>query len=124
MVPKVAGSNPVIHPFPLMGLTMAKPIYRPWFDAATDSPLLTEYARKLDSFNGVLADRKVELAELEDQEKRVVDLMKEVEPLLEPDVYEKVTELLCEITSYDMMSAFHLASKARAGRALNSKNES
>ncbi|SVE63701.1 uncharacterized protein METZ01_LOCUS516555, partial [marine metagenome] len=28
---------------------MAKPIYRPWFDAATDSPLLTEYARKLDS---------------------------------------------------------------------------
>ena len=49
-----------------MGLTMAKPIYRPWFDAATDSPLLTEYARKLDSFNGVLADRKVELAELED----------------------------------------------------------
>jgi len=26
--------------------------------------------------------------------------------------------------SYDMMSAFHLASKARAGRALNSKTES
>ena len=67
---------------------MANPIYRPWFDAATDSPLLTEYARKLDSFNGVLADRKVELAELEAQEKRVVDLMKEVEPLLEPEVYE------------------------------------
>ena len=107
-----------------MGSTMAKPIYRPWFDAATDSPLLTEYARKLDSFNGVIADRKVEIAELEAQEKRVVDLMKEVEPLLEPDVYEKVTELLCEITSYDMMSAFHLASKARAGHALDSKTKS
>ena len=102
---------------------MANPIYRPWFDAATDSPLLTEYARKLDSFNGVLADRKVELAELEAQEKRVVDLMKEVEPLLEPEVYEKVPELLCEITSYDMMSAFHLASKARAGRTFKSKTE-
>ncbi len=102
---------------------MAKPIYRPWFDAATDSPLLTEYARKLDSFNGVLADRKVELAELEAQEKRVVDLMKEVEPLLEPEVYERVTDLLCEITSYDMMSAFYLASKARAERTFNSKTE-
>ena len=49
--------------------------------------------------------------------------MKEVEPLLEPEVYEKVTELLCEITSYDMMSAFHLASKARAGRTFKSKTE-
>jgi len=107
-----------------MGSTMAKPIYRPWFDAATDSPLLTEYARKLDSYKGVIAEREVEIAELEAQEKRVVDLMKEVEPLLAPDVYEKVTELLCEITSYDMMSAFHLASKARAGRALDSKTES
>ena len=48
---------------------MPKPIYRPWFDAATDSPLLTEYARKLDSFNDVLADRKVEREELELQEK-------------------------------------------------------
>ena len=51
-------------------------------------------------------------------------MQEEVEPLLAPDVYEKVTELLCEITSYDMMSAFHLASKARAGRALDSKTES
>ena len=49
---------------------------------------------------------------------------RDVEPLLEPDVYEKVTELLCEITSYDMMSAFHLASKARAGHAIDSKTES
>ena len=56
----------------------------PWFDAASDSPLLTEYARKLDSFLDVVADGKVDSKELEAQEQRVVKLMKEVEPLLSP----------------------------------------
>ena len=46
------------------------------------------------------------------------------QPNIVQDVYEKVTELLCEITSYDMMSAFHLASKARAGHVIDSKTES
>jgi len=99
---------------------MSQPIYRPWFDAATDSPLLGEYARKLDSFHEAIADRRIDRAELEAQEKLVVELMKEVEPLLAPDVYEKVTRLLCEVTSYDMMTAFHLASKSRAARPVDS----
>lgn len=92
---------------------MTQPIYRPWFDAATDSQLLSEYARKLDSFQQALADRRVDVKELEAQEKRVVDLMKDVEPLLEPEAYEKVTRLLCEVTAYDLMTAFHLAGKSR-----------
>ncbi len=92
---------------------MSQPVYRPWFDAATDSQLLTEYARKFDSFHEALADRRVDRHELEAQEKRVVDLMKEVEPLLDPEAYEKVTRLLCEVTVYDLMSAFHVAGKAR-----------
>ena len=115
MVPKVAGSNPVSHPlvFPRGAPPMTQPIYRPWFDAATDSQLLSEYARKLDSFQQALADRRVDVKELEAQEKRVVDLMKDVEPLLEPEAYEKVTRLLCEVTAYDLMTAFHLAGKSR-----------
>ena len=39
----------------------------PWFDAASDSPLLAEYARKLDSFLDVVADGKVDSKELENQ---------------------------------------------------------
>jgi len=94
-------------------LPMSQPVYRPWFDAATDSQLLTEYARKLDSFHEALADRRVDRQELEAQEKRVVELMKEVEPLLDPEAYEKVTRLLCEVTAYDLLTAFHLAGKSR-----------
>lgn len=93
---------------------MAKPTGKtPWFDAASDSPLLAEYARKLDSFLDVVADGRVDSKELEEQEKRLVNLMKEVEPLLSPEAHEKVTELLCEVTAYDLMNTFHMAGKAR-----------
>lgn len=85
----------------------------PWFDAASDSPLLAEYARKLDSFLDVVADGRVDAKELEEQEKRLVNLMKQVEPLLSPEAHEKVTELLCEVTAYDLMNTFHMAGKAR-----------
>ena len=85
----------------------------PWFDAASDSPLLAEYARKLDSFLDVVADGRVDVSELESQEKRLVALMREVEPLLSPEAHEKVTQLLCEVTAYDLMNTFHMAGKAR-----------
>ena len=85
----------------------------PWFDAASDSPLLAEYARKLDSFLDVVADGRVEAKELEAQEQRVVKLMKEVEPLLSPEAHDKVTQLLCEVTAYDLMNTMHIAGKSR-----------
>ena len=85
----------------------------PWFDTTSETPLIAEYARKLDSFLDVVADGRVETKEIEEQEHRVVALMKEVEPLLSPEAHEKVTKLLCEVTAYDLMNAFHMAGKSR-----------
>ena len=85
----------------------------PWFDDSSDTTLLAEYARKLDVFIDAIADEVVEKKELAAQEKRVVDLMKEVEPLLSPEAHEKITRLLCEVTAYDLMHAMHVAGKAR-----------
>ncbi len=85
----------------------------PWFDDSTDTPLIAEYARKLDSFLDAVADARIETRELDEQEKRVVSLMKEVEPLLSPEAHEKVTRLLCEVTAYDLMLALHMAGHAR-----------
>ena len=85
----------------------------PWFDPASEAPLLGEYARKLDSFLDAVADGKVTSRELEAQEERVVGLMKQVEPLLSPEAHEKVTQLLCEVTAYDLMNTLHLAGKSR-----------
>ncbi len=85
----------------------------PWFDDLSDTPLIAEYARKLDSFLDAIADSVVETKELAEQEKRVVALMKEIEPLLSPEAHEKVTRLLCEVTAYDLMQALHMAGHAR-----------
>lgn len=85
----------------------------PWFDDSTDTPLIAEYARKLDSFLDAVADARIETRELDEQEKRVVSLMKEVEPLLSPEAHEKVARLLCEVTAYDLMQALHMAGHAR-----------
>jgi hypothetical protein len=85
----------------------------PWFDDASDAPMLAEYARKLDSFLDAVADGRIDSKELDAQEKRVVDLMKQVDPLLSPEAHEIVTQLLCEVTAYDLMNAMHMAGKAR-----------
>ena len=85
----------------------------PWFDDKTEAPLLAEYARKLDSFCDAVADGRVTSGELDEQEKRLVALMKELEPLLSPEAHEKVTKLLCEVTAYDLMQTMHLAGKSR-----------
>ncbi len=85
----------------------------PWFDDKTEAPLLAEYARKLDSFCDAVADGKVTTGELDEQEKRLVTLMKEIEPLLSPEAHETVTQLLCEVTAYDLMQTMHLAGKSR-----------
>jgi len=85
----------------------------PWFDDKSEAPLLAEYARKLDSFCDAVADGRVTTAELEEQEKRLVGIMKELEPLLSPEAHEKATQLLCEVTAYDLMQAMHLAGKSR-----------
>lgn len=85
----------------------------PWFDESTETPMLSEYARKLDSFCDAIADGRVTTGELEAQEERLVGLMRDVEPLLSPEAHEKVTQLLCEVTAYDLMQALHMAGKAR-----------
>lgn len=94
-------------------MAKATPGKTPWFDDASDSPLLAEYARKLDSFLDAVADGRVDSKELDAQEKRVVDLMKQVEPHLSSEAHELVTKLLCEVTAYDLMNAMHMAGKAR-----------
>jgi hypothetical protein len=74
-----------------------------WLDPKQKTPLIERYARKMESFLTAMADGVIEKHELKDQEKRLVSLMKKVEPRLDDEMHEQVTELLCEITVYDMM---------------------
>lgn len=73
-----------------------------WLDTK-DTPLLKQYAQEMQSFLEAVADGVIEEKELQQQEKDIVALMKEIEPKLDDELHEKVTRLLCEITVYDMM---------------------
>lgn len=74
-----------------------------WIEDETGAPLIEQQARRLDHFVEAFADGRVDQSELEAQERRVTRLMREIEPQLDVGLHEKVTELLCEIVSFDIM---------------------
>jgi hypothetical protein len=84
-----------------------------WLDETSNTPVIAEQAKRLDSFLTAMADGKVTDEELKTQEQRLVKLMKEVEPQLDEKLHCRVTELLCELTAYDMMQAFNMMQLSR-----------
>ncbi|MCS6976406.1 MAG: hypothetical protein NZM31_05275 [Gemmatales bacterium] len=84
-----------------------------WFDEKNEVPLIEQRARQLESFVQAMRDGIVEESELKAQEARLVSLMKEIEPKLDDALHEKVTELLCELTAYDLMQTFYAIQEAR-----------
>lgn len=84
-----------------------------WLDEKTQTPTLDEAARRLESFTAAMADGHIDDSELKSQKARLVKLLKEVEPQLDPALHQKVTELLCELTAYNLMGALHTMQQAR-----------
>ncbi|NLS91702.1 MAG: hypothetical protein GXX96_05925 [Planctomycetaceae bacterium] len=84
-----------------------------WFDESTSTPILAKQAQRLESFLAAVADGVIDESELQSQEARLVKAMKEVEPLLDAQVHEKVTGLLLELAAYDLMQVMHAMHKAR-----------
>jgi hypothetical protein len=84
-----------------------------WFDEKSNSPMIADQAKRLESFLQAIADGVVTDAELKSQEERLVKLMKEIEPQLDPKLHGRVTELLCELTAYDMMQVLNTMQQSR-----------
>lgn len=84
-----------------------------WFDEASHTPVIAEKARRTESFVAAMADGKIEESEIKAQEGRLVQLMQQIEPQLEPRLHAQVTELLCELTVYDFMQALYSVEQAR-----------
>jgi hypothetical protein len=84
-----------------------------WLDENTDEPMIAERAQRLETFLAAMADGKIDETELQAQEQRLVQLMREIEPLLDEKLHAKVTQLLCELTAYDIMRAVHTMQQAR-----------
>src|SRR5512142_1409401 len=84
-----------------------------WLDADSGAPMIHRYTERLNTFLEAMADGKVEARELEEQEKRLVTLLKKVEPKLGDELHEEVTELLCELTAYNIMHTVSEVAEAK-----------
>lgn len=85
-----------------------------WIDPDTNEPLIDDYAKRLNTFARAFADGVITEQEISDQEARLIDLMKSVEPLLDDATHAKVTRLLCELTAYDIMQFVFEMQQSRA----------
>jgi len=83
-----------------------------WLDEK-QSPQIDGYAQKLGTFVEAMADGRIDDKELADQEKRLVTLLKSVEPTLNDTQHSEVTKLLCELTAYNVMQTLNSLQSAR-----------
>ena len=88
-----------------------------WFDDTAEHPVIQEQLEKLDSFTTALADGVVSKQELSGQERRLMEVMKQVETELTDDAHAKVTTLLVELTAYNVMRLLHELQTERARMA-------
>ena len=79
----------------------------PWLDDKSEAPLIDQYVEKLGTFLDAMADGRIDARELKDQEERVAALMKTIEPELSDELHERVTQLLCELSAYNIMQMTH-----------------
>jgi hypothetical protein len=102
--------------FSLRRLTMKVSLMtrKSWIDSDTSESLIDDYARKLETFVQAFSDGVISESEISDQEARLVELMKEVEPHLDDAVHAKVTRMLCELTAYDIMQFVYQMQQSRA----------
>ncbi|HMP79134.1 MAG TPA: hypothetical protein PKD54_06760 [Pirellulaceae bacterium] len=77
-----------------------------WLDDSGQS-LLDEYVAELETFADAFADGRIDERELQQQEDRLVALLKQVEPKLDDALHAEVTRLLCELSAYNIMQTFH-----------------
>jgi hypothetical protein len=78
-----------------------------WFDEDAGHPVVLESVNKLESFTSALADGVVQENELAGQEQRLVAAMKHLEVELNDELHAKVTNVLVELTAYNVMRLLH-----------------
>ena len=85
-----------------------------WFDEKAEHEAIQDRATKLESFTSALADGVVSKQELSGQEQRLVGAMKKLEAELSDELHKKVTDVLVELTAYNVMRLLHELQAERA----------
>ena len=88
-----------------------------WLSEDQESTVIDDYAKGLDSFVDAMADGIIDEKELTSQEDRVIELMKKVEPQLDDATHAAVTELMVELSAFNVMQMLHEMHAARPAAA-------
>ena len=88
-----------------------------WFDDNAEHPVFHERVSELESFTSAMADGVVSGQELKGQEERLVGAMKTLEADLSDALHAKVTNVLVELTAYNVMRLLHELHAERARMA-------
>lgn len=84
-----------------------------WLADDGQSTIIDDKAEKMEAFVAAMADGRIDADEVAAQEQRLIAVINEVEPLLDDDAHAKVTELLCELSAFNMMQVLHDLYEAR-----------
>jgi len=84
-----------------------------WLDEKGESTLIDDYAQQTTSFIEAMADGKIDDNEIASQEAKLVELMKKIEPKLDDAQHAEITELLCELSAFNVMQMLHVIHSSR-----------
>ena len=88
-----------------------------WLDDKGETTLIDGYAQQSTDFIQAMADGKIDESEVEQQEAKLVALMKKIEPNLSDEQHAELTELLCELSTFNVMQMLHVLHKSRSASA-------
>ena len=88
-----------------------------WLDDKGESTLIDGYAQKSTAFIEAMADGTIDDSEVESQEAKLVELMKKIEPNLNDEQHAEMTELLCELSTFNVMQMLNVIHKSRPASA-------
>ena len=81
-----------------------------WFDPDTNETMFAQYVDKMASWQAAIADGKIDEQEVAQQAQRVEDLLRKLEPQLDADLHQQLTEVFYELAVfYGMVQAVDIA---------------
>ena len=84
-----------------------------WLDEKGETTLIDGYAQQSSAFIEAMADGKIDKDEVAQQEAKLVALMKKVEPNLSDVQHGEMTELLCELSAFNVMQMLSVIHQSR-----------
>ena len=84
-----------------------------WLDEKGETTLIDGYAQQSSDFIQAMADGTIDKDEVDQQEAKLVALMKKIEPSLSDEQHAEITELLCELSAFNVMQMLNVIHQSR-----------